>query len=1128
MSLLDRIRIAPRYQRAIRIDTDLSDPAALEGFVCTATFGRALTTLAEHVRTKRQAAFTWTGPYGGGKSSLVVALAALIGPRGRLRERARDAVGADVAATVIEIFKPGTAGWRVVPIIGSRRDPAAIVWEALLASGAVRERAQTNKRIDPTRVLEAVERVASRPSHAGLLIVIDELGKVFEHLAGTEGDLHFFQELAERASRSQGRLVIVGALHQSFEEYTGRLSKNARDEWAKVQGRFVDIPLQVAGAEQLEILARAIEGDRPPKHHGETVDVIATELRTYRPDTPTPIGRELRRCWPLHPITACLLGPISRRRFAQNQRSLFAFLNSHEPAGFQEFLASAGANDVYGPDLLFDYLRLNLEPTILASPDGHRWALAVDAVERLERHRMESHHHVLLKAIALIDLFRERSGLFATVDVLQTTLPNVTNKVLRQSLDDLKRWSVVIFRDHLRAFAIYAGSDFDLHAAMESATEKVGEPDLSRLKQLTNLRSVVAKRHYHQTGALRWFEVDVVASRDVESRVTNFRPNGAAGQFLLVVPAPNESAKCVRDAAAQALGQARAPCALGLCRSGHRLLDLARDLLTLEHVRKHRPELGGDPVARREVDAQVAHVASELDAEVRNTFASAAWNVDGKLVEISGLAGLSRLASDLADSTYIHSPRIHNELLNRSSPSSNAIAAQKALLKAMVAQPMHPRLGIAGFPAEGGLYESLLASTGLHGGTQDRLGFRAPARADPGRLRPLWMATDELLKQAAHAPISASQVYALWTAPPFGVREGLRPVLFAAYLLSRLDRYTVYVNGQLEVALTDVTIDRFTLDPGALSLRVFDAGARERALFEGMRQILQSMNGDSSEPLDGALSLARRIVAIVKSQPPFAQRTSRLSASALAIRAAIRAANDPHTLLHESLPKTLSEIHHEVDTPVAMFIGTLRDALNEITLVYRNTLEELDSIVRRELGLTAGVGVFEELHGRAECIQGLTGDFRLEAFVTRLRLYGGTLADMEGIASLAANKPPRDWSDNDFDRACMEVAELAQRFNRAEAFARVRGREDGRHAVAFVVGLDRFPELVSREFEIPERDRGAVLRLARDIKTLMQAADGRVEILLAALAQVGSDVLNGQESWHQVSAVTKRGGRHAS
>ena len=130
----------------------------------------------------------------------------------------------------------------------------------------------------------------------------------------------------------------------------------------------------------------------------------------------------LEDCWPLHPVVACLLGPISRRRFGQNQRSIFGFLNSTEPRGFQDFLRSAQDGELYPPDLLWDYLSFNLEPSIMASPDGHRWALAVDALERCQALGGEELHLRLLKIIALIDLFKERSGLVANAAALRWAL----------------------------------------------------------------------------------------------------------------------------------------------------------------------------------------------------------------------------------------------------------------------------------------------------------------------------------------------------------------------------------------------------------------------------------------------------------------------------------------------------------------------------------------------------------------------------------------------------------------------------------------------------------------------------------------------------------------------------------
>ena len=119
-------------------------------------------------------------------------------------------------------------------------------------------------------VFEALTRIAKRAptQHGGLIVFIDEMGKFLEGAAYDGTDIYFFQQLAEIASRSNNRLIVVGILHQAFEEYAYRLSREMRDEWAKIQGRFVDLAISVGPDEQLELLGRAIEVDglhrKPP------------------------------------------------------------------------------------------------------------------------------------------------------------------------------------------------------------------------------------------------------------------------------------------------------------------------------------------------------------------------------------------------------------------------------------------------------------------------------------------------------------------------------------------------------------------------------------------------------------------------------------------------------------------------------------------------------------------------------------------------------------------------------------------------------------------------------------------------------------------------------------------------
>ena len=283
------------------------------------------------------------------RSSLVIALSALLSGDETLQKAATIALGQETANALLAYLPPLPKGWQVIPVVGRRDHPAQVIGEAIENAG-LGTKGQTAEWTD-TRIVSVLADAAHRDpcSNGGLILFIDEMGKFLESAAGQGSDIYLFQQLAEAASRSHQRLLIIGVLHQAFEEYANRLSREMRDEWSKIQGRFIDLAVNTAGEEQIELLSRAIESNHHLSEPDELAAAVAEEVRRQRPAASKYLGTTLEACWPLHPVVACLLGPISRRRFGQNQRSIFGFLNSIEPYGFQDFLRQATDSDLYQP-----------------------------------------------------------------------------------------------------------------------------------------------------------------------------------------------------------------------------------------------------------------------------------------------------------------------------------------------------------------------------------------------------------------------------------------------------------------------------------------------------------------------------------------------------------------------------------------------------------------------------------------------------------------------------------------------------------------------------------------------------------------------------------------------------------
>jgi energy-coupling factor transporter ATP-binding protein EcfA2 len=83
------VTIGRQFLRYINLVADLGRSDALNGYICQESARNLISNMAHHLNQTEQRAFTWTGPYGGGKSSLALVLGSLVSPNKPLREEAK-------------------------------------------------------------------------------------------------------------------------------------------------------------------------------------------------------------------------------------------------------------------------------------------------------------------------------------------------------------------------------------------------------------------------------------------------------------------------------------------------------------------------------------------------------------------------------------------------------------------------------------------------------------------------------------------------------------------------------------------------------------------------------------------------------------------------------------------------------------------------------------------------------------------------------------------------------------------------------------------------------------------------------------------------------------------------------
>lgn len=455
------------------------------------------------------------GPFGGGKSAFVLHLANLLSKRSESPN-----AGLRDAAKRLPRF-------RVIPVVGQRRSLREALAAALAeATSDLRDKplaAGLRRRLrdpGPDELLESFQAFAEAlggPNRGGLMVAIDEFGKFVEHAVREPDadDVFLIQGLAELAARSRVPFLLMTVQHASLTQYLPPDDVVRRSEWAKVQGRLQEVTFLEPPEQMLRLVAAALDvADAGVRGRMERAVKMCLKDGAVRTSVSAvggqPLLALLPQCVPLHPMTTLLLWPTFRSELAQNERSLFAFLSTAEPHGLRQFLRGRGSDAVgrdllYGLVELFDYLVASLGGGLYRGAAGRRWAEVARVLERVGE--ADSAQVAVVKVVALLQMHGDKVGLRADEPTLLTALP-LPGGVVKRAVASLQERSILVWRRHRKAFALWEGSDVDVDSLFEQELARVGRPDLpALLERHAGPDAIVALRtllpHWHAASVPR-------------------------------------------------------------------------------------------------------------------------------------------------------------------------------------------------------------------------------------------------------------------------------------------------------------------------------------------------------------------------------------------------------------------------------------------------------------------------------------------------------------------------------------------------------------------------------------------------------------------------------------------------
>ena len=1052
VALADYIAVVGRFARSASLERDIARREPLDGYVVTA---RALDVVERIAATAANGAaggaWSLTGPYGSGKSSLALLLDAAFGERDATRAAATELIEATSPAVADLLVRAHQArgtderGFHRAVVTASREPLHHTVLRAL-ESAVIRaygsipatrtfRAAKTLKTAlsdaesdDPRRIgpspADLLEVARCLAEDAPLLLIIDEFGKNLEAIGdGSDADPYLLQQLAEAGQGAGLPIFALTLQHLSFEDYLVGIDGPRRREWAKVQGRFEDVAYIESAAQTRALIGTVfeIDDDLQPRIR-RWAETHAKEMRALGvSDLAT--AATVEACYPLHPLAALVL-PELCSRYGQHERTLFSFLTGADSATAASFLSATSLPDrgvlpSLGLDAVYNYFVAGGAGVVGYS---QRWS---EIATRLrDAHGLTESQTKLAKSIAILNLVSAGGAARASTQVLDIALNGAA-----KALTSLQDAGIVTYRDFADEFRIWHGTDVDIRGLIKAAHAKVQrQPLVEILAAIHKPEPVVAARHSAEHDILRVFARRYVDGTEPVAPLDPFSPYD--GEVLLTV-APD-----AMPALAQA-GENAKPVVAAIPDDLTLLNDAAREVAAVADVLDH-DSVKDDWVARREIGERLAQAEAALGHAIEATFNAKVcrWVLLGPKGPIKLPAGRGSAAlSAAADQAYSATPTVGNEMLNRTVVTSQGAKARRMLLEAMIEFGDQIDLGLEGHGPEVAMHRAFLKETGMHGRDQrnEVMVFRSPTDK---KLRPAWDLLESEFDRARTRRINLADIYAALLSPPIGMKAGVIPVFVTVGLLASSNEVAIYEHGTFRPLLTDDLSERMVRNPKHFDIKHFanTSGAR-RQVIDALASRLEVRPRFRKHRVSNVLAVVGELVSQVRQLDNYTRRTRNLSDTAVAFREVLSTAVEPDELLFAAIPEALG--YHPVPAEIKTYskaneyADAVAGALEELTGSYQRLVDEMLEELFAVSGETSRFTIAEQ----AAALDGEVLDPTVRAFVLALANDGidSDIDWIQTIATVVAKKAPAEWTDADRDRFCQELSYQVASFQRLVA-----------------------------------------------------------------------------------------------
>ena len=646
--------------------------------------------------------------------------------------------------------------------------------------------------------------------YTGTDIIFDEFGSFLENNIDIV-NMALIQEIAEIANDNQNQISLYLITHKDLSQYGSRISNEVVIEWRKVEGRFRRFILEQSPTDIYEIISSVIlkqEGFDEFFNVNKDKFVYMNErvlaLPTFKELSEEEIFNYIvKGCFPLSPLSVFALYKLTNK-VAQSNRTLFTFLISEDENSLGEFVRDNRGEFWLNGAMIYDYFEQSIWSESRESNLYKIWQEVNSGINKSDNKKV---HIEIIKVIGLIYIINDFDRLQPSVEYISLLLPNYTEKEIEIALEKLVEKKIIIYRKIYGYYKFYEGSDLDLQEHINNIIEENKENicTVDILNQYFLPLPIIPRRHNDKYYMNRYMECRFIKASEINPKlaIKELENGFKDGIVYYVIPEDKgeiegiiENRKDYKDIPNLIILLPRTTMVVENAILNYwAILNSLEDekLLEKEHFLKNELLLYEEDVSNE--------IELILSRYFNNQFKNVYVINNGEILsDVNSRYELQKNVSYIMDNYYKNTIKINNEMVNKNkvTPTMKSVS-RRVINKLWNSIENNNEIDFREFSAEDTLIRTVYINTGIIIlDENNRVHIKYKDLPEDHNIMLIFKEMEKYIELCRQQEQSFYNLYKILKEEPYGIKDGLIPLLFSIAIINNLDNIYIKRNGVYE------------------------------------------------------------------------------------------------------------------------------------------------------------------------------------------------------------------------------------------------------------------------------------------------------------------------------------------